>query len=113
MTPPFAGQPGHGSTAFLRNQPARIVNGRVQGGYTDVYELICPGCGDHPHLDYSQVPPRLQWLRGPRQLAAALAAYHKHLGLPWPHEDSAGNLGPGAREDSHDARVGGRTRQRP
>jgi hypothetical protein len=43
MTPPFAGQPGHGSTAFLRNQPARIVDGRIRGGYTGVYELICPG----------------------------------------------------------------------
>jgi hypothetical protein len=46
MTPPFAGQPGHGSTAFLRNQPVRIVDGRIRGGYTGVYELICPGCGD-------------------------------------------------------------------
>jgi hypothetical protein len=113
MTPPLAGQPGHGSTAFLRNQPARIADGRVQGGYTDVYELICPGCGDHPDLDYSQVSPRLQWLRGPRTLAAGLAAYHEHLGLAWPNEDSAGSLGPGAREHNHDARVGGRTRQRP
>lgn len=83
MTPPFAGQPGHGSTAFLRNQPVRIVDGRV-GGYTGVYELICPSCGDHRDLDYSQVPSRLQWLRGPRRLEAALAAYHKHLGIPWP-----------------------------
>jgi hypothetical protein len=49
-----------------------------------VFELICPSCGDHPDLDYSEVPPRLQWLRGPRPLEAALAAYHKHLGLPWP-----------------------------
>ena len=82
MTPPFAGQPGHGSTAFLRSQPVRIVDGCIQGGYTGVYELICPGCGDHPHLDYSEVPPRLQWLRGPRTLETTLAAYHKHLGLP-------------------------------
>jgi hypothetical protein len=26
MTAPFAGQPGHGSTAFVRNQPARIAD---------------------------------------------------------------------------------------
>ena len=64
MTTPFAGQPGHGSTAFLRNQPARIVDGRPGGGYTGMYELICPSCGDHPYLDYSEVPPRLQRLRG-------------------------------------------------
>jgi len=82
VTAPFAGQPGHGSTAFLRGQPVRIVDGRVEGGYTGRYEVICPSCGDHPHLDYSQVPPRLQWLRGPRRLEAAVAAYHKHLGIP-------------------------------
>jgi hypothetical protein len=65
MTSSFAGQLGHGSTAFLRNQPVRIVDGRVDGGYTGVYEFICPGCGDHPYMDYDEVPPRLQRLRGP------------------------------------------------
>src|SRR5690349_3974753 len=82
--PPLAGQPGHGPAAFLRNQPARIVDGRIQGGYNDVYELICPSCGDRPDLDYLEVPPRLRWLRGPRTLEEGLAAYHGHLGLPWP-----------------------------
>jgi hypothetical protein len=80
MTLPLAGQPGHGRTAFLRRQPVRIVDGRFEGGYTSVFELICPGCGDHPYLDYSEVPPRLQRLRGPRTLEAALAVYDKHLG---------------------------------
>ena len=82
MTPPPAGQPGHGSEAVLRNQPVRIVDGRIEGGYTDRYELICPSCGDHPDLDYSEVSPRLQWLRGPRKLEAALAVFHKHQGTP-------------------------------
>ena len=95
MTPPFAGQPGHGSTAFLRDQPARIVDGRIQGGCTGVYELICPGCGDDPHLEYAQVAPRLQRLRGPRALEAALAAYHQHLGIPWDVENGSGSLSPG------------------
>ena len=81
---PPAGQPGHGSTAVLRRQPARIVDGRSEGGYTGVFELICPSCGDHPYLDYSEVPPRLQRLRGPRALEHGLAAYHEHLGLAWP-----------------------------
>jgi hypothetical protein len=90
---PLAGQPGHGSTAFLRSQPVRIVDGHIEGGYTDVYELICPGCGDHPYLDHSEVASRLQWLRGPRTLEAALAAYHRHLGLPWADQDRAGSLG--------------------
>jgi hypothetical protein len=84
VTPPPAGQPGHGSDAVLRRQPVRIVNGRIEGGYTDVYELICPGCGDHPYLDYPEISPRLQWLRGPYRLEAALAVFHKHQGIPWP-----------------------------
>jgi hypothetical protein len=80
MTPPLAGRPGHGGTAFVRRQPARIVNGRFEGGSAGVFELICPGCGDHPYPDYTAVPPRLQWLHGPRALEAALAAYHEHIG---------------------------------
>jgi hypothetical protein len=24
------------------------VDGRFQGGYADVFEVICPSCGDHP-----------------------------------------------------------------
>jgi hypothetical protein len=80
MTVPLAGQPGHGITASVRRQPARIVDDRPGGGYAGLFELICPSCGDHPYLDYTEVPPRLQWLRGPRALEAALAAYHKHIG---------------------------------
>jgi hypothetical protein len=83
-TVPPAGQLGHGSTAVLRRRPVRIVDGRFEGGYIDVFELIFPSCGDHPNLDYSEVPPRLEWLRGPRTLERALAAYDRHLGLPWP-----------------------------
>jgi hypothetical protein len=30
----------------VRRQPVRIVGGRVQGGYTGVFELICPDGGD-------------------------------------------------------------------
>ena len=76
----------------MRRQPARIVDGRVQGGYSGAFELICPGCGDNPYVDYSEVPPRLQWLRGPLTLEAALEAYDKHLGpLPGPDGDRAGS----------------------
>ena len=92
MTFPLVGQPGHGRTAFVRCQPARIADGRIQGGYTGAFELICPGCGDNPYVDYSEVPPQLQRLRGPRTLQAALEAYDKHLGpLPGPNGDSAGS----------------------
>jgi hypothetical protein len=75
---PLPGQPGHGRTAFVRRRPVRIVDGRMEGGYTDAYELICPSCGDHPYVDYVDVPAQLQWLRGPYGLAAALAAYEEH-----------------------------------
>jgi len=96
MAFPLLGQPGHGRTAFVRRQPAHIVDGRVEGGYTGVFEFICPGCGDHPYVDYTEIPPQLQLLRGPRTLEAALEAYDKHLGpLPGPNGDSAGSLGPG------------------
>lgn len=79
---PPAGLPGHGSGAVLRIQSACIVDGQIQGGHKDVYELVCPGCGDDPDLDYSEVPARLQWLRGPRTLREGLAAYGRHLGIP-------------------------------
>src|SRR5690348_12772884 len=91
---PLVGQPGHGRTAFVRRQPVRIVDGRFEGGYTGVFELICPGCGDNPYVDYSEVLPRLRLLRGPRTLQAALEAYDEHLGpCPGPNGDSAGSLG--------------------
>ncbi len=97
-TLPPAGQPGHGSTAFLRSQPVRIVDGRVEGGYTDVFELICPDCGDHRDLDYSEISWRLQWLRGPHMLEAGLAAYHIHLGLAWQTRTEPEAPGPGCVE---------------
>ena len=78
---PLPGQPGHGRTAFVRRRPVRIVDGRMEGGYTDEYELICPSCGDHPYLDFVDVPAQLQRLRGSYVLAAAVAAYEEHLGL--------------------------------
>jgi hypothetical protein len=77
---PVAGQLGHGRTASLRRQPARIVAGRIEGGYTDAFELICGQCGDHPYVDYREIPPRLQRLRGPYSLEAGLRAYEEHLG---------------------------------
>ncbi len=81
MRLPLPGQPGHGCTASLRRQPARIVDGRPEGGYTGMFELICCQCGDHPYLDYCEISPRLQRIRGPYPLVAGLAAYEKHLGL--------------------------------
>ena len=73
------GQPGHGWTTVLRRQPARIVDGRPRGGYTNAFEIICCECGDNPYLDYRQVSPGLQRIRGPYPIAAGVAAYEEHL----------------------------------
>jgi hypothetical protein len=48
---------------------------------TGAYEVICRDCGDHPYLNYSEISPRLQRIRGPYTLEAGLAAYAEHLGL--------------------------------
>ena len=74
-------QPGYGWTVVLRRQPARLVEGRQEGGYTDVFELICCDCGDDPDLDYREVSPELQRARGPYPIAAGVAAYEQHLRL--------------------------------
>jgi hypothetical protein len=78
---PPAGQPGHGEfTASLLRQ--RVRPGRLEDGYTGAFEVICGDCGDYPELGYSQVPRRLQRLRGPyNTIEAGLAAYQEHLGL--------------------------------
>ena len=74
-------QPGEDWTVVLRRQPVRIVEGRPEGGYTDMYEIICCDCGDHPGLDYYEVSPRLRLVRGPYPIAAGAAAYQQHLKL--------------------------------
>lgn len=72
------GQPGSGWTVVLRRQPARIVEGRPEGGYTDEYEIICCDCGDDPDRDYREVSAELQRIRGPYPIAAGITAYVIH-----------------------------------
>ena len=72
-------QPRDGWTVVLRRQPARIVDGRADGPYTDAFEIICCNCGDDPDLDYCEVSPRLQLVRGPYSIAEGAAAYDAHL----------------------------------
>jgi hypothetical protein len=82
MAVPVAGQLGHGITASIRRPPVRIVEGPKEGGSRDAFEVICCDCGDHPHWDYSEISLSLQRIRGPyTTMAAALAAYDRHLGL--------------------------------
>jgi hypothetical protein len=70
-----------GWTVVLRRQPVRVVEGRAEGGYTDVFELICCGCGDDPDLDDREIAPRRQLVRGPDPIAAGVAAYEQHRRL--------------------------------
>ena len=72
-------EPGQDWTVVLRRQPARIVAGRAEG-YTDAFEIICCDCGDHPDLDYGEVSPELQRIRGPYPIALGISAYERHLG---------------------------------
>ncbi len=74
------GPPGQDWTLVLRRQPGRVVGGRPEGGYTDAYELICCDCGDDPELDYQQVSPEIQRIRGPYPIAAGVEAYEQHAG---------------------------------
>jgi hypothetical protein len=74
-------QPGDGWTLVLRRQPAWIVDGAPEGGYAADFELICCDCGDDPDLDYCEIRPRLQLVRGPYTIAAGVAAYEQHSRL--------------------------------
>ena len=101
-------QPALGWTVVLRRQPARIVEGRAEGGYTDEFELICCDCGDHPDLDYRDVSAELQRIRGPYPIAAGVAAYAKHLKLHPRRQLFAGRTG--QVHDALAAGTGGRPR---
>jgi hypothetical protein len=79
-----------GWTVVLRRQPVQMVKGRAEGGYADVYELICCDCGDDPGLDYREVSPRLQLVRGPYPIADGVAAYEQHRRLHQQPEVPAG-----------------------
>ncbi len=66
-------------TVVLRRRPVRIIGGQPAGGYTDTYEIVCCDCGDHPELDYREISPELQRIRGPYPFAAGVTAYVKHV----------------------------------
>ena len=74
------GQPGLGWTVVLRRMPTRLVAGQPVDGYTDAFEIVCCDCGDDPDLDYRDVSPKLQRIRGPYQpIADGVAAYEEHV----------------------------------
>src|SRR6266480_25844 len=61
-------------TASLRRQLARIVGGRIQGGYTDAFELTCPAAATIPAW-IAPRSPLLGGIREPRTLEAGIAEY--------------------------------------
>ena len=63
----------------LPRQPVSIAKGCQEGGYTAASEVRCD-CGDHPDLDYREIFPRLQRLRGPHPIADGVAIYEKRFG---------------------------------
>ena len=79
VDPAVRSLPGPFWTVALRRQPVRIVGGEPEGGYTDAYELICCDCGDSPDLDYLDVAPEVQQVRGPYLLPAGVTAYVHHV----------------------------------
>jgi hypothetical protein len=89
-------QTGLGWTVVLRRQPVRIVDGRAEVGYTDVYELVCCDCGDYPGLDYREVPAELQRVRGPYHFVEGIAAYQRHVQR---YHGQRANHQPAARRD--------------
>ena len=46
-------RPGYDWTVVLRRQPARMVEGRPEGGYTNMFEIIC--C-DYGRVDLRACP---------------------------------------------------------
>jgi hypothetical protein len=73
------GPAGLGWTLVLRRQPPDIAAGRPEGGYSSMFEIVCCYCGDHPDLDYRDVSPKLQRIRGPYPVAAGVVAYGNRL----------------------------------
>jgi hypothetical protein len=69
------------------------VDGQPEGGYTDMFEIICGDCGDNPRVDCLEVSPRLQLVRGPYSLAAGAAAYEQHLRLHRQLDGATGRAG--------------------
>jgi hypothetical protein len=64
------GVPGHDDgTAFVRPRRGKPAGGqpgpRTQGDTTaGPYEIVCPGCGDDPDRDWSEVSEELRRIRG-------------------------------------------------
>jgi hypothetical protein len=85
------GRPRLDWTVILRRRLARIVVGQPEGSDTDMFEIICRDCGDHPGLDYRQASPELQRIRGPYALMAGGRAYGKQVDRHRVNDQAAGS----------------------
>jgi len=72
-------QYGAGWTVVLPLRPVSIAKGRREGAYTAAGEIRCD-CGDHPDLDYREIFPRLQRIRGPYLIAGRCCHVRERLG---------------------------------
>jgi hypothetical protein len=83
MTPP-----GHDDgTAFVRRRWGKLVDDpsgqRVWDNTAEgPYEVVCPGCGDDPSRDWSEISEELRRIRGMyRTKEGAEAALMDHIGM--------------------------------
>jgi hypothetical protein len=88
MTRARPGVPGHdNSAAFVRLRWEKLADGppgqRLQSDTADgPYEIICPGCGDDPSRDWSEISEELRRIRGIYATkASAEAALMDHIGM--------------------------------
>ena len=88
MTPARPGVPGHDDgTAFVRlrrEKPADGPPGQRTRDNTaeDLYEIVCPGCGDDPSRDWSEISEELRRIRGIYATKeSAEAALMDHIGM--------------------------------
>ena len=83
-----SGVPGHDNgTAYIRLRQGKLVDGpsgqrawdRTTAGR---FEIICPGCGDDPSRDWSEISEELRRIRGEYATKeGAKAALEDHLGM--------------------------------
>ena len=88
MTTIRPGAPGHDDgTAFVRLRRGKLIDGprgqRVWDNTADgPYEIVCPGCGDDPDRDWSEISEELRRIRGMYSTkASAEAALMDHIGM--------------------------------
>jgi hypothetical protein len=87
MTPARPGVPGHGNgAAFVRPRREKLADGpgqRLPGSTAGGrYEIICPGCGDDPSRDWSEISAELRRIRGIYATKeSAEAALWDHIGM--------------------------------